>query len=113
MSKTKRAIGPNDFVIPSASEPIFGMAMPGPVVLRNVHNPSLCEGRGCPVHHPSDHRMVNWPLHWRADRGLMERLCPEHGTGHPDPDDIAYKVSIGLTSEGVHGCCGCCFGASL
>ena len=39
----------------------------------------------------------------------MERLC-KHGTGHPDPDDLAFKESIGIDIkvESIHGCCGCC-----
>lgn len=65
----------------------------------------------CVVHNPSDHKMRDWPLHWRGDRGLMERLCP-HGVGHPDPDDIAFKKrtrgEAAATTEAVHGCDGCC-----
>lgn len=55
--------------------------------------------------------MVGWPMYWRADRQLMERTC-EHGIGHPDPDDIAYKRLIMsaevAAAEAVHGCDGCC-----
>jgi hypothetical protein len=53
--------------------------------------------------------MRDWPTHWRGDRGLMERICP-CGIGHPDPDDLAFKESIGIDAhvEGIHGCCGCC-----
>jgi hypothetical protein len=58
-----------------------------------THKPADCEGQGCPVHHPSDHLMKDWPLYWRGDRGLMERAC-SHGFGHPDPDDLAYKRLI-------------------
>lgn len=75
--------------------------------LRYVHPPSLCEGRHCVVHNPSDHCMRLFPTLWRADRQIMERLCP-HGIGHPDPDDQAYLISRGLLHEGVHGCDGCC-----
>lgn len=84
----------------------FGQQVNG-MMLENVHPATACEGRGCPIHHPSDHHMKDWPLNWRDDRGLMERLCP-HGIGHPDPDDIAYKVSIGREGDDVHGCDGCC-----
>jgi hypothetical protein len=38
----------------------------------------------------------------------MERLCPEHGVGHPDPDDAAFNVRMGRAYLNVHGCCGCC-----
>lgn len=77
-------------------------------VLLNVHHPEKCAGRPCCIHNPSDHHMVTWQQNWRNDRGLMERMC-QHGVGHPDPDDIAYKVSIGSHDEGVHGCDGCCW----
>lgn len=55
--------------------------------------------------------MRDWPQFWRDDRGLMERIC-SHGIGHPDPDDLAYKIRTGGDdAEGVHGCDGCCFDA--
>lgn len=75
--------------------------------LRYVHPPTWCEGRYCVIHNPSDHAMRLFPTHWRMDRHIMERICP-HGVGHPDPDDQSYLHSIGLHSEGVHGCDGCC-----
>ncbi len=61
----------------------------------HVHPRADCEARGghCCIHNPSDHHMVDWPTHWRDDRGLMERIC-EHGVGHPDPDDIAFKEAM-------------------
>lgn len=68
-------------------------------VLYNVHSPTQCEGRPCPIHNPSDHHMRSWPQHWRDDRRMMERICP-HGVGHPDPDDI--------NPDHEHGCDGCC-----
>lgn len=71
----------------------------GGQVLLNVHDPSLCEGRACCIHAPSDHSMAEFPQHFREDRGIMERTCP-HGIGHPDPDDP--------TLDTVHGCDGCC-----
>jgi len=75
-----------------------------------VHEKDKCEGRHCCIHNPSNHHMKDWPTHWREDRKLMERLC-KCGVGHPDPDDLAYKKSIGLDVDtiGIHGCCGCCF----
>lgn len=75
-------------------------------VLHGVHSRALCEGRACVIHHPSDHRMRDWPLIWRDDRGFFERACP-HGIGHPDPDDVQYHQSIGR-DIGLHGCDGCC-----
>lgn len=70
-------------------------------VLINVHSDEKCAGGPCVIHNPSDHGMRDFPLHWRSDRGIMERLCP-HGIGHPDPDQ---QLRVG---EGVHGCDGCC-----
>lgn len=81
------------------------------VLPMSIHDPSACEGRACCIHHPSDHHMKDWPQVWRADRYLMERTCP-HGIGHPDPDHVAYMLSVGKwqDSDGVHGCDGCCNG---
>ena len=76
--------------------------------LVNVHSPWLCEGRGCAIHnHPSQHNLVDAPLNWRTDRGILERLC-RHGVGHPDHDSAKYLASRGLDYENVHGCDGCC-----
>ena len=74
-----------------------------------VHDKKDCKGRNCPIHNPSDHHMKDWPTHWRDDRKLMERIC-KHGVGHPDPDDLAYKESLGINVkvQSIHGCCGCC-----
>ena len=52
--------------------------------------------------------MRKWLMNYRQDKGMMERICPEHGVGHPDPDDLAYWVSVGRFKMGIHGCCGCC-----
>ena len=73
------------------------------------HDPTRCEGRPCPFHHPSGHPMVTWPLLLRADRAtLMERIC-EHGVGHPDPDSAAYWAErIPKGGWFRHGCDGCC-----
>ena len=91
--------------VANSAEPMFGFAT-GPVNLINLHSPDICAGRRCCVHDPSDHHMRAWPVNWRADRHMMERVCP-HGIAHPDPDDLAYKLSQGIDS-GVHGCDGCC-----
>ena len=78
-------------------------------LLSQVHLPSACEGRGCVIHHPSEHHMVSFKRHWRQDRGIFERICP-HGVGHDDPDDLAYRRSVGREASGIHGCCSgqCC-----
>lgn len=76
--------------------------------LQNVHPEMMCEHRACVIHNPTDHHMRSWRLHWRGDRGIFERICPEHGTGHPDPDQFPYWEETGQTWQSVHGCCGCC-----
>lgn len=96
---------PTVWIVESSAEPDFGEQV-GAATLVNVHPPERCAGRACVVHNPSDHHMVGWPLNWRDDRGIMERVCP-HGIGHPDPDDLAYRVSIRRGGD-VHGCDGCC-----
>jgi len=75
----------------------------------SVHNKEDCWGQYCVIHNPSNHNMRNWPTHWRDDRQLMERIC-KCGIGHPDPDDLSFKESLGIDieTEAIHGCCGCC-----
>lgn len=73
-----------------------------------THQAKVCVADpACVVHRPSNHHMRDMPMHWRSDRGQMERIC-EHGVGHPDPDDLAFHLSKGRDYMGVHGCCGCC-----
>lgn len=82
--------------------------LPNGQVLQNVHAEQSCEGRGCSVHHPSDHHMGDFSQHYRADRGLMERLC-EHHIGHPDPDDKNFHEKVLKDNfDFTHGCDGCC-----
>jgi hypothetical protein len=75
-------------------------------VLR-THARGNCLGVYCCIHNPSEHPLATAPLHWRADRALMERICT-HGIGHPDPDSLAFQAEHGVTDGGVHGCDGCC-----
>lgn len=87
-------------------------ALPGSVVvegvrLTRVHPDSECLAGPCVIHRPSGHHMRAWPLHWRDDRGLFERVCP-HGIGHPDPDQYAHWQRAGRTGMGVHCCDSCC-----
>jgi hypothetical protein len=79
----------------------------GEVLLSSVHSPQLCAGEFCVVHNPSDHHMRSWPLNWRDDTGIFERLCP-CGIGHPDPDQLPFFKKAGLEALAVHGCCGHC-----
>jgi hypothetical protein len=91
----------------SIAEGELGVQVGGGVLV-NVHPESACAGRPCVLHNPSDHHMRDWKLNWRDDRGFMERLCPDRGIGHPDPDDMAYHRSQGRGWIGTHGCDGCC-----
>jgi hypothetical protein len=72
-----------------------------------VHSLGDCRGPVCPVHKPTPHHMREWPMIWRGDRRIFERVC-EHGIGHPDPDDQEAKLFIQGFMDGVHGCDGCC-----
>lgn len=67
-----------------------------------VHLKENCRGDKCVIHNPSNHHMKDWPLRWREDRGIFERIC-KCGVGHPDPDCRSAKGQFG-----IHGCCGCC-----
>lgn len=74
-----------------------------------THSANNCAGDHCPLHKPSDHKMVSWDMYLRWDRGLLiERICPKHGIGHPDPDSLAWINRNGIVDHGTHGCCGCC-----
>lgn len=73
-----------------------------------THGPDECSGPFCVIHNPSDHPLRDAPLNWRADKGVMERICP-HGIGHDDPDDVAHRQRMGQSGAGVHGCDGCCW----
>ena len=80
-------------------------------LLVNIHPQSDdCLKYGCVVHNPSDHVMKDWPLYWRGDRYLFERIC-KHGTGHPCPDHISFLRRVAgdkyAETESIHGCCGC------
>lgn len=76
-------------------------------LLQNVHLESSCRGRACTIHRPTNHHMRNWPLHWRQDRVLFERIC-SHGIGHYDPDQEEFWRETGQEAQMVHGCDGCC-----
>lgn len=89
-----------------ATDRFFGDGL-GEVALSNVHPDTACADGPCVIHNPSDHHMRGWSLLFRADKGLMERLCA-HGVGHPDPDDMAWHASQARDWLGVHGCDGCC-----
>lgn len=71
-----------------------------------VHNKEDCAGAYCCVHNPSLHHMRTWPLHWRDDRRIFERI-DKYGVGHPDPDCVEYFRKKGIDIS-VHGCNGEC-----
>lgn len=79
----------------------------GRIISVHKENDGCCT-HGCPIHHPTDPHK-DWPLVWRDDRYLFERLCP-HGVGHPDLDSLNYLERMGknFTHESAHGCDGCC-----
>ena len=66
-----------------------------------THDDQACTREHCPVHNPSNHHMRTWPLNYRSDRGITERIC-KCGIGHPDPDCPRAQ------EDSIHGCCGCC-----
>lgn len=91
-------------------EPSFDMIGLSDGSILETHPPEVCAGERCCIHNPSDHPLKDAPLHWRGDRGLMERTC-QHGTGHPDPDSVDYLVrTTGDDGWDDHGCDGCCRG---
>jgi hypothetical protein len=101
---------PTRYLIGDATDPFIG-AHQGVAVLENVHLPASCEGEFCVIHNPSEHHMRSWPLVWRDDKGVMERMCA-HGVGHPDPDDAAFQARVGRGSLNIHGCDVCCWTAA-
>lgn len=98
---------PSQAVVGSHSEARWG-AYAGSAVITNIHDAARCAGRECVIHNPSEHAMRRWDLHWRDDRGIFERICPEHGAGHPDPDQLTFWRATGQEAQAIHGCCGCC-----
>lgn len=68
-----------------------------------VHGSDRCSGEYCVIHNPMRGPWSSWLTHWRSDRGIMERICPDHGVGHPVAEDYARLPDWEL----IHGCCGC------
>lgn len=93
---------PFEYIFIDVTDPIFGAQL-GKATLR-VHTRARCAGERCCIHNPSDHAAKSWPQNWRADRGIMERLC-RHGVGHPDPDDLIVKARPDAAQHGCDGCC--------
>jgi hypothetical protein len=100
MAESYRIVGPSVMPV-GPDEPTYTNVLVG------VHDPENCAGRRCVIHSPTQHHMRGWPLRWRADRRVFERVC-DHGIGHPDPDQFEYWREIGTEYERIHGCCDCC-----
>lgn len=83
--------------------------LPDGTKLVNVHSRTKCEGRHCVIHNQSGHHMREYPLVWNDASRFFERVCP-HGVRHPDPDGMAFQLSLPTGDDGwaVHGCDGCC-----
>lgn len=77
------------------------------ITLYNVHADYTCEGRPCVIHNPVSTHMDGWPLHYRTDRNIFERMC-ECGIGHPDPSQFDYWADTRQEWQATHGCCGHC-----
>jgi hypothetical protein len=88
-------------------------------IVRGIHplDPDCIES--CVIHNQSKHNLRGLPTYWRTmgpgdiRRGaFMERICPKHGCGHPDPDQIKYWERTlskeEAAAETIHGCCGAC-----
>lgn len=77
-------------------------------VLTNVHHESRCAGRGCAIHHPSNHPLNNAPRAWVA--GTIWRECEHSLTQHPDFDAIAFLIDRDGWVVVEHECCAqkCC-----
>ncbi|WP_139977634.1 hypothetical protein [Nocardioides litoris] len=93
-----------------------------------LHPTYQCAGRGCWIHHPSSHGMAGWPATYCDVHAVAHRVCT-HWHLHPDPDDAAYRRSLG-DDWVAHGCrcaqhvdagrwsptacpCACCEGTTL
>jgi hypothetical protein len=78
------------------------------ITMTNVHHESECAGRHCIVHRPLHTHMDNWPVIYRYDRGIFERLDVLTGIGHPDPSQFDYWAESGQMHLAAHGCDGAC-----
>lgn len=96
---------------PAAASAIDGRQMEISLDYRNRrvthHSWENCGGPNCPIHNPSSHGMKSWPLLFRPDLGIFERVC-DHGVGHDDPDSAAYMERLVSGWTHPHGCDGCC-----
>ena len=80
----------------------LGCIIKGPAELVDTHLEGECAGEYCVIHNPSDHKMREWKTCWRADRGIVERLCPECGRFVMDPDCEAFLLATGQYLSEAH-----------
>lgn len=63
------------------------------------HDSGRCLGDHCPVHHPSDHALREFPLRFNFDAFVFERIIPAsegvEETFIPDPDDYTLVSNGG------------------
>lgn len=71
-----------------------------------THMRSQCQGEWCCIHRPMPGPWSEWPLHWRGDRGIMERICP-CGVGHPAVEQFDHWAKTDQKYQAIHGCCFC------
>lgn len=72
----------------------------------NHHDIFSCKGEWCSIHRPKPGVWDSWPLLWRSDTRIMERVCP-HGCGHPAVEQLDHWAATDQMYQAVHGCCGC------
>lgn len=76
-----------------------------------THRAEDCSGGGCAFHGPSDHALKDAPTVWKMDgpfeEGRLFRQC-EHGTIHPDRDDVNFRRRTFPFYRPLHNCDGCC-----
>lgn len=84
-----------EYVVDYYTDVFIGKVFEGPMPLVNIHPKDKCAGENCVIHNPTDHHMREWKTCWRADKGIIERLCPKCGTFVVDPDCEAWLEQIG------------------
>lgn len=57
--------------------------------LSSVHGSNICSGRHCPIHNPSDHELLSWPLFFNGKHMYREL----DGEIKIDPDDYYYNLN--------------------
>lgn len=92
---------------PEIAALLFELVKTGDIVLRNIHEYSQCAGLECIIHNPTPRDTDDWPLLWREDRAIFERICP-HGVGHPDKAQRDYWLFSDQPHQFIHGCDSCC-----